>query len=440
MVGVQNCFSHNFACDHQHFSASTQQNRNVFRRGSAYVAVLAISMIAGAISIGSIAVVRAQGRTHQANADTAEARLYAQSGIELGKLWISNDSSWRTNRTNGTWVSDQSIGNGTFTLEANDPVDGNLRNRPNDSIILKSTGRKGQAVQILQVTLTANPAPLPALQYAIHTAGELHVASNRVLNAGFSKVSTNSSFRNEKTIIGNIEAYSTTLAGNVAGTTTLLATSKAFPPSSVLDTYALLGAEISPVSPIDKQVLTPGSNPWGSTNAEGVYVIRPSNDFVIQNTRIHGTLVIVCPAGRKVTLSGQVLMQPYRSDYPSLIVYGNVEFNCTGSGATLSEVTQNTNYNPTGSAYLGSTNSTKTDIYPSEIQGLVHVYGTVNFLQNTTIRGLLLCESNSGADAVACNANPTIIYDANLYKFPPQGYASSVPMVAQPSSWSRVVN
>src|SRR6185369_2208038 len=113
------------------------------------------SMVVTVMAVGAIAIVRAQARGNDALGDAAEARLYALSAIDLGRLWISQDSSWRTNRPNGIWASNQTIGNGTFTLEATDPIDGNILNRPHDPLVLKATAHKGSATQILQVTLAA---------------------------------------------------------------------------------------------------------------------------------------------------------------------------------------------------------------------------------------------------------------------------------------------
>ena len=409
------------------------------RRGGAYVAVLALSMIVTAIAVGAIAIVRAQARGSDALSDAAEARLYALSAIELGRLWISQDSSWRANHPNGAWATNQPIGNGTFTLEGTDPVDGILANRPHDPLVLKATGTKGSATQIVQVTLAAQPVPLPALKYALHAGGQVHPLSGKQINSGFATLSTNGSLRNEGLIIGNVEAMSSVTTGNVTGTVTIPATTKVFPPGSVVEMYALLGTEIDPGSSLDKEVLAPGRDPYGATNADGVYVIRPSGDFTLRRTRINGTLVIVCPAGRTVTIKDQVFLQPYRSDYPALIVVGNVDFQNTTTGTPLSEFS-NANFNPTGAPYLGVTDSDQADTYPSEIQGLVHVNGTVTFSGACTIRGLLLCESTAAADAVLINTTPTIIYTSSLYTNPPQGYTSSVPMVPQQTSWLKIVN
>jgi hypothetical protein len=382
--------------------------------------------------------IRAQARAANGMGDAAEARQYALSAIELGRLWIAQDPNWRTNRTCGVWASQQPIGSGTFTLAVSDPVDGNLANRPHDPVVFTATGVKGQARQVIQVTLAANPVPLPALQYALVTGGQLHVHGSNQLATNLATVSSNGSLKNRGTIVGNVEAASASQVGTISGTLTLNAPAKALPSHSVVDLYTNLGTLIAPGNQINKQLLSPGQNPWGATNPEGVYVIRTSSDLTISNTRIYGTLVVLCP-GHTVTVQNQVLFQPVRADYPTLIVDGNAVFQYSSQGAVLSEATTGVNFNPPGAPYNGQSDSDLSDTYPSEIQGLVHVTGTAQLNNTALIRGLLLCQSAQTSDAVVC-WNSQIIYTPSLYTFPPQGYTTAVNMIPQSGSLQQVVN
>ena len=151
------------------------------RRGSIYLIVLAAASIVATLGMGAMLAVRAQARAVNSLGDAAEARQYALSAVEIGRLWIAQDPNWRTNRSCGAWASGQPIGSGTFTLEVSDPVDGNLANRPHDPVVFKATGVKGQARQVVQVTLTANPVPLPALQYALVSSGRFTFSGLRSL-------------------------------------------------------------------------------------------------------------------------------------------------------------------------------------------------------------------------------------------------------------------
>jgi len=408
------------------------------RRGSAYLIVIAVAMIVATLGLGTMLAIRAQLRSAHSLGDAAEARLYALSAIELARLWISQDPQWRINRTTGVWAANQQIGSGTYTLEAADPVDGNLANRPHDPLVVKATGVKGHARQRVQVTLAASPIPLPALAYPLHTGGQLHVNAGKTLTANAATLSTNGALRNDGTILGSVEVSWVQNLGIVTGTVTTGSPARAFPPAGVVDLYANLGTEISPGNTIDKQVLTPGRNPWGATNPDGVYVIRTTSDLVIKNSRIQGTLLVICP-GKKVTLDTGVLLQPYRSDYPALIVDGDAILQYSSDKA-LSESTAATNFNPPGAAYKGVADSDTSDEYPSEIQGLVHVRGSLNLKNAALLRGIAIAESTNTTDAVRFEGTNEIAYDRNLYLSPPQGYTTAVQMQPAPGSWRQVAD
>jgi len=427
-----------FALLTSHFSLIPRPSPLTRRRGSAYLAVLAVSLIVATMGLGALLAIRAQARAANDLADAAEARQYAAAAIELGRLAISQDPNWRTNRTCGAWISQQTVGSGTCTLEVTDPVDGNLANRPHDPVIFRATGVKGQARQMIEVTLSANPVPLPALKYAIHTAGQLHVKAGKQLATNAAIVSTNGSLRNDGTIAGSVEAASATQVGIISGTLTLGAPSKAFPDRSVVDLYANLGTLIAPGSTMEKQVLSPGRNPWGATNPEGVYVVRANQNLTIRNMRIYGTLIVICN-GNTVTLDNQVLLQPVRSDYPTLIIDGDAVFQYSSLGTPLSELLTLVNFNPPDTPYDGESDADILDFYPSEIQGLVHVTGQAQLKGTALIRGLLLCESAASADAVASD-DSQIIYNPALYANPPQGYTTAVKMIPQSGSWKQAVD
>src|SRR5258708_3097472 len=86
------------------------------RRGGIYVAVLGAAMVVSLIGMASLASVRAQRLTVRANIDTAKARLYAESGVELAMQWIAADANWRQNRTSGVWVASQTLGDGSMAI------------------------------------------------------------------------------------------------------------------------------------------------------------------------------------------------------------------------------------------------------------------------------------------------------------------------------------
>lgn len=408
------------------------------RRGGIYIAVLGTAMVVSLIGLASVATLRSQRSTVTLTSDAAKARCFAQSAAQIGMQLIASDANWRQNHTSGAWVTNQTIDDGRLSLSVTDPLDGNLANRPTDSVIIQGTGMRGNATQMIQATMVATGTPIDALAMAIHTGGELHITGGNTLTLTGAPASTNGSLRDDGTVAGDAQCLTATKPANVTGTLTLLAPSKAMPDSGVESMYVSLGTVISPGNAIDRVALGPGANPYGGgTNADGVYVVNSSGSFTISRCRILGTLVIVCP-GNTVTISNNVLIQPARPDYPALIVDGNLSLTYD-STTSLSEATEGTNFNPAGVPYSGVTDSDTADTYPSEIDGLTHVKGTLSINGTCTLRGAVICESGASSNAVSIGKNTQVIYDPTLYSSPPMGYTKSVSMAVQPGSWRQVV-
>jgi hypothetical protein len=410
------------------------------RKGTAYVAILAMSIIVGGIGAASIWAARSNFHRAETQGDGAQARSMARSAIEIARVWINQDPNWRTNRPDGVWASNLSLKNGNATIEVRDASGGKIADDPHSSIYITATVKKGIAKHRTRVTLAAAPIPLPALKYPLHTAGLLHVQSSDTLYVGAASVSTNGNLRVDGTLVGNAEALLSVGLGKVTGTTTIAAAAKALPTSDVPEKYAALGTLISPGSSIDKQVLGPGCNPYGAPNANGVYVIRSSNDITLTNTRIYGTLIIINP-GKTVTIGGQVNITPIRTDFPTLIINGNCVMQFTSSGTPLSEAAQGVNYNPPGAPYGGISDADKLGAYPSEIRGLIHVTGTLTLAKDGVIRGGILCEAAPLlSDAVVIQDDREIFYDSRLFSSPPRWYTTSVPMKVVSGSWIQITD
>jgi hypothetical protein len=164
-----------------------------------------------------------------------------------------------------------------------------------------------------------------------------------------------------------------------------------------------------------------------------VYYIKTNANLTIKASRILGTLLV--DVGTKVVrLDDEVLIQAFRSDYPVLLVKGNVELAIKSTSRTLSEDDVNVNFNRAGVPYGGVTDADEWDTYPVKIEGLVHVQGAATFKESTEIRGALLVTG-----AVTSDAYPQITHDPALLTNPPVGYrAYFYPPV--PGGWQRVVD
>jgi hypothetical protein len=407
------------------------------RRAGVYIAVLGTALLVTLIGLAALAAVRVQRATATASMDLAKARLYAQSAVQLALQTMRSDGNWRNTRPAGVWIAGAPIDDGALRVEVTDPLDGNLANRSNDPVIVKGTGTKGQAQQIMQLTLAASGTPLDALSMALHTDGQLHINSNQTLTVTGAPASTNSTLRNEGTIAGSVHCLVATQLGTISGTLTMPAPAKAMPDPGLLSLYTALGTAIAPGNTLDRVVLAPGVNPWGAPNADGVYVINLSSNLTIRRSRIYGTLVINGNS-RTVTIQDTMFMQPARADYPVIITDADLVLAC--SGANLSESAEGTNFNPAGAPYQGAADSDTSDQYPCEIQGLVHTRGELRLYQTTIVRGAIIAESNASSDAVRIDGAPQVLYTPTLTTSPPMGYTKTITMQPVPGSWTQVVN
>lgn len=412
----------------------------VSRRGTAYVIVLGTTMIVAALAATALTTTRIRHRYASESIDASIARQCAADGIEAARLWIRKDAAWRTTRTAGVWATNLPMGAGSVTIEVSDPVDGNLARGRHDAVIVKSTGKMGSARFIQQVTLQAQPIPLAALAYAAHTDGEFHVLAGKTLKSAGATISANVTLRNDGTITGAINVKKVDKLGTVLGSPNVTnADIKADPPDSVIDNYVAMGTLITTPPTIQNAVLAPGYNPFGPTNPDGIYVIRPPGDLTIKTARLQGTIVIITTGKKKVTIDDRILIHPYRIDMPTLIIDGDAEFVYYSDNTSLSEASAGISFNPRGAPYDGQTNGNKNETYPSEIQGLVHITGKLSMKQTARIRGAVIAQDNK-ADAIKIEDTPELIYTPSLFTNPPQWYTTEVRMPTLTGSWRQPAN
>jgi len=408
------------------------------RHGTIYVTVLGMSLLVAVIAIGAIAAVRSNARSRDRASDADEARYYALSATEMARLWISQDSNWRNDYQNGTWINSQPIGSGTLSVNVVNP-NGALNNSDLDPVNITATGTKGIASQMMSVTLTPNPTPLSCLGVAVDCAGSTSISNGTVRGLG-----TFSSG-------GTLSASSTSFDGNNlegllvvpvsctgVGTVSSLSAARTVPSATVFNYYTQHGTSISfnsiPSGTIENVVLSPGSNPYGSSaDPNGIYIIDCGNQSItVRNCRIVGTLVLLnTTTSAKVDQS--VNFAPSISNYPTLLVQGPMQF--TFGSTALSESSVG-NMNPPGTPYAGVSNTTATDTYPSQIAGLVYISGNTTINTAATFNGCLVV---GGTLNVTQSINVTL--DLTFYKNPPPGFiVTPPPMVITSGTWNQVVN
>ena len=405
-----------------------------------YVAVLGSAMAITVMGLSAIMLARVERSSVVGTADSAAARFYAQSAIEMGEHRIRQNSNWRTTYASGVWEANRAIGTGTYTLEGIDTVDGNLSNSASDPVVLRGTGFQGQSRYKLQVTMVAKSSALTCLQVAMHAGTDLTfssatVQSNLVTVSANGKTTATSSL-----IYPKVEVVSTWSGSSFQTFPKTGITPRTMPDATAFDYYVLNGTPITYASipksggktTIEKVVLSPASNPYGLTNPKGIYVIDCLlGDLRVQNVRIVGTLVILNPG--VVSVLGCVNWEPAIANYPSLLVRGNVELAITNTA--LSESAYSTNFNPTGTPYQGVSDLDKLDSYPSIITGLVYASGNLATKTYVTIDGVLVI----GATLTATN-NLSLTYRSTFYDNPPPGFGGAPQMVISPGTWKQLVD
>ncbi len=410
------------------------------RRAGVYVAVLGSAMMTTVIGLSALLLVRAERRAVQGTTDMLEARFYAQSAVEIGQHRIRSDSDWRRTFASGPWQANVPIGKGTFTLEGVDPVDGDLSDSLADPILLTGTGRAGGATYKVQAKLLPLTSAVEALAVSAHSGGNL--TFNTVNVSSTQKVSSNGS----ATASGSMISCPVEAVGAITGSTYLAArttgmAARSMPDATVFDYYLTNGSAISYASvpsaqgkkTIERLVLSPSSNPYGATNTEGIYVLDCAGGSArLRNARINGTLVVINASAFSVESS--VSWEPAVTNYPSLLVRGNLDLNYTN--AVLAETSSNANYNPPGSPYAGLTDTDVLDSYPSLIKGLVYASGAITTNNTATIQGVLVAGTT-----MAMAGTVSLTYADTFYTNPPPGFgAATTAMQLSAGSWKRIVD
>ncbi len=409
-----------------------------FRRpGTLYVAVLGCATVIAVLGVSAIMVTRVEGRVIRGSADLAVARSLAQSSIDIGLFTLYSDVNWRTTKSQGAWRTAQTAGEGSITLSVADPIDGTLGDARWEPVVFTGTGTVREARYLLEATSVANPLPLPCLNTCLHTNGKVTVSLLKNITVAGAPLSMNGSINGPGTVTGNIQAASLGIVPIVVGTSIIPSAAKEMPDAGVLAMYKSLATTMTGYSDFDRDVLTPDYNPRGTVNPDGVYFFDGTPgaaDIKIKRSRINGTLIVKCATGKKVVLDDTVFLQNFRSDYPVLIVEGDLEFALNSASYSLSEATEGVNLNPATAPYLGVGDSDQTDTYPNEVKGLVYVTGRVTFSNASKVTGVIIAIGN-----VTVSGTPTLVHNPTIYSNPPMGFVTYAMQIAH-GSWRRIVS
>jgi hypothetical protein len=197
---------------------------------------------------------------------------------------------------------------------------------------------------------------------------------------------------------------------------------------------------------MEGKLLSPTSNPYGSPNANGIYILNCSGkQVVINNCRIIGTLVMMNP-GNNCTIKGSTVMEAAAANFPALLVNstnGDNGITISLSSSALSEANMGVNFNPTGNPYPyqagtgTNVNATTTDTYTSGITGLVYSVSDLTIDTGTTITGVVISNGKINFNATS----ETLHYNSLYLNNPPPGFTlGTIQMAPVPGTWARVAN
>lgn len=393
------------------------------RRGSLYIAVLAVATIVSIIGFTSLHVARIHVKGAVVDNDRYHARLLALSAIEHAITEFNTNANWTADYAPGVEYpsTPPTVNGGTFAWK--------LVDLGNQQRQLLGIGRAGEAQCVFQVDLGV---PSGWLEYGILCGGDITVGAVGKacdLTVTGAPICSNSTFTNNEGITtADVEAQ--VINGTVTGTATAPAAKRVLPPpDSVFEYYRTIGTPLGAVGTppgavaIQRQLITPYHNPFGTTNPDGIYIIDALGEKVtVRESRIVGTLVVLNASS--VVISDQVNWEPAHPNFPALLVEGEIQ--CLLVDSDLDEVLEGVNFNPLQAPYKGTTDSMIDDSYISAIGGLIyctgdlHIDGNNNLYEARFNGGFIV----NGSCFIEKQVYVSIDYNSAPFDNPPPGFCS----------------
>ena len=168
------------------------------RRGSIYIMTLGTALIVGMLAAAGLLAVRTQRRHVDLTQDMLQARLNAQTGLEMALFRFESTPDWRAQLATDAWNTDATTGYGTYRFAGIDPEDGDLLDGEFDPVLLTATGGSRSAVQKIEVRLKIRHPGMNCLKTVIHSKGDLvfdstDITGNRAVSSDGKLSATNGS-------------------------------------------------------------------------------------------------------------------------------------------------------------------------------------------------------------------------------------------------------
>ncbi|MFN7020920.1 MAG: hypothetical protein ACK4WH_06285 [Phycisphaerales bacterium] len=414
------------------------------RRGGAYVLVLGAATLLTVAGLSAVAVMRTSIGRVVMSRDWSAAGVLAESSIEGALSRINTEPTWRSDFRTSPVAGPTSIGGGTASFRIEDPSDGDLSNNPKDPVRIIGVGKVGQARRAYAVEARWVPPPaLEVLNHAVYATGSINCrGAARAVGGGIRCAGT---LTNSSTLLADVWASSVSNSGTIAGEVREGGSSLSPLSDGTLASLASRGTVINYGSlsggSIDRVLLSPGANPYGAPNADGIYVISvPAlSTLTIRRSRIVGTLVVQLGLSSSLQVRDEVNWERSDDNLPTLIVSATAlsSVGFSGSSNPLSEGLLGVNFNPASTPYNGQSDTDTADTYPTEVRGVIHIstlLASVTCGHGFTLNGTLITEGSLTIDAGA-----SFNHDATVLNSPPAAYQTgSASMMPVPGTWSWV--
>lgn len=410
-----------------------RHTRRYKRRAIAlYLTTLCVALALTLVAVSTAATMVSQARATTLTIDAEQARIGAVSALEWAVQSCNSNASWRSGTTHGVPVL-RTMSRTALSYTLFDDADNSLSNDPAQSVRIVAGATCGVAKQ--RVSVVARPQPLNCLMNDMTAAGQVQVGTGNGLTIDI-LVAANDRVENTGTIAGSVASVnSTSNSGVITGTVTDGIVPRDMPTAAMsyylglATPMAFASIPISAGTPtIQNRLISPTQNPYGATNVQGIYVVDcGGSNIIIDSCRIVGTLIIVNP-GSASFVRNTVNWVAAVSNFPALLVSGNLTINL--SGATLSETTAGANFNPADTPYQGVGDTDTLGVYPCLLQGIVYATGNLTLTGSTRIDGVVLAGGNIPVTGLVA-----IKYLATYANNPPPGFVSHRLDIA-PGSWS----
>jgi hypothetical protein len=353
-------------------------------RGFVMVFVLGAVMLITLLAVGAVAVNRVRLQSVTVSSNGAHTSADAQSALELGMHLLSIDPNGFAWRDDPNFAVSGTFGTNAWSVKLEDTVDTDLRSGDNTSLTMHAIASNDVAAKGWSVDLVPTNQPMTALNHALVVTGS---RATPVLRSIEGTEYNSTVYRPSDVTWSDAAPFSMTTPSGLL-----------IPDNSVIQSWMQQATTVDidtiPSRTAEKRVLAPGLNPWGTSNAKGIYVIDCKNKVLtFQDMRVYGTLIIVNPAAGSIIRRCNIEAPPGQ---PALLVRGNITVESGHS--LLSEDAIDRNLNPTGAPHLASTDKDESDKYPVVICGLVYIFGNVT-PTSMYVHGSMIVDGNIAGTA-----------------------------------------